>query len=109
MAPLEQAEFIQQNPQRYQISGDVDFTTVPDLQRRALGIFRSLRGETNNSVYIDWAQVDRCNSAALGLIFEMANNARANDITLQIENLPDTLLTIAKAYGVEDEIRDIGK
>ena len=104
-----QADIVQQNPQMYSVSGAVDFSTVPALMRRVTEFFSSSgKGETEN-VRIDLSQVTICNSAGLALILEMAKQAHNNNIEIDFENLPDSLLTIAKAYGVEEEIRDLHK
>ena len=109
---LSQAEITQQSKQKYLISGTVDFSTVPDLMQTAKGFLSSAGNAvtaqaTAESVSIDLSNITDCNSAGLALMLEMVKQARSNNIELHFENLPDTLLTIAKAYGVENEIRDI--
>jgi phospholipid transport system transporter-binding protein len=109
---LSQAEITQQSKQKYLISGAVDFSTVPDLMLAAKGFLTSA-GNAGTAqaaverVSIDLSKITDCNSAGLALMLEMVKQARSNNIELHFENLPDTLLTIAKAYGVENEIRDI--
>ena len=109
---LSQAEITQQSKQKYLISGTVDFSTVPDLMQTAKGFLTSAGNAVTaqaaaESVSIDLSKITDCNSAGLALMLEMVKQARSNNIELHFENLPDTLLTIAKAYGVENEIRDI--
>ena len=104
-----QAEITQQSPQQYLISGTVDFSTVPDLLRQSLGFFAATNASGNSSVSIDLSQVDGCNSAALALMLEIVKKAQQKNIEAQFKNLPATLLTIAKAYGVEKEIRELCK
>ncbi len=109
---LSQAEITQQNQQKYLISGTVDFSTVPDLMKSAKSFLKSagnsVTGQAaSEKISIDLSKITDCNSAGLALMLEMVKHARSNNIELHFENLPDTLLTIAKAYGVEDEIRDI--
>ncbi len=115
---LSQAEITQQNPQKYLISGTVDFSTVPYLMQCAQSFFKAhkklLPGKSTTeknaaTITADLSQVTGCNSAGLALLLEMIKQARLNNIELHFEKLPDTLLTIAKAYGVESEIRDICK
>jgi len=109
---LSQAEFVQQNQQEYSISGDVDFLTVPGLARQSLSFFKE-NFRTNKStgkpamITVDLSQVGSSNSAGLALMLEMVKNAQLNNIELHFDNLPDAMQTIAKAYGVEKEIRDI--
>ena len=104
-----QAEITQQNPQQYLVSGVVDFSTAPDLLRRSLVLFSEATGSENRQLTIDLSSVEECNSAALALILEMAKSARQKNIEAHFENLPASLLTIAKAYGVENEIRELCK
>ena len=109
---LAQAEITQQNKQKYLISGTVDFSTVPGLMRQMAGFFKSYKqvaaGQgVTEKVRVDLSQITDCNSVGLALMLEMAKDARSNNIELHFENLPGTLLTIAKAYGVENEIREL--
>ena len=111
---LSQAEITQQNQQKYLISGVVDFSTVPDLMQQSSVFFAAVKASDGNSpnsrqVTIDLSQVEECNSAALALMLEIVKNAQQKKLEVHFENLPATLLTRAKAYGVENEIRDICK
>jgi ABC-type transporter Mla MlaB component len=105
-----QSEIIQQDNHRYQITGTIDFATVPALMQRVLQIFRTHRntgtGKVSDVVF-DLSRVSDCNSAGLALMLEMSKDAQSNNIQLHFDNLPASLLTIANAYGVESEIRDI--
>ena len=104
---LSQAEVTQQNKQKYLISGTVDFSTVPDLMLRVKGFFKDHNQSAPEKITIDLSQITVCNSAGLALMLEIAKDAHKNNIECHFENLPEALLTIAKAYGVESEIRDI--
>ncbi len=113
---LSHVEITQQNQQKYLISGTVDFSTVPYLMQRVQGFFKAHKKSASGqsateknaaTITADLSKITDCNSAGLALLLEMLKYARLNDIELHFENLPDTLLTIAKAYGVESEIRDI--
>lgn len=106
---LSQAEITQQNQQKYLISGTVDFTTVPGLMKQASGFFQSYPQSAQTKIEIDLSKVTNCNSAALALMLEMVKQAGSKNLTLKFKDLPEALLTIAKAYGVESEIRDISQ
>ena len=99
-----QAEITQQSQQKYIVSGIVNFSTVPDLLNQANTMFSSLSATENKSMIIDFSKVTECNSAALAWVLELVKSARLKNIEVQFENLPTTLQTIAKAYGVEEEI-----
>ena len=104
---LSQAEITQQNQQQYLVTGTVDFSTAPELMRQAKSYFKAYQAEAE--VKIDLSAIVACNSAGLALMLEIVKHAKANNIAVKFINLPDTLLTIAKAYGVESEIRDISQ
>jgi ABC-type transporter Mla MlaB component len=120
---LSQAEITQQNQQKYLISGVVDFSTVPDLLRQSSVFFTAIapalpayrpsmdistaKVADARQITIDLSPVEDCNSAALALMLEIVKNALQKNIEIHFENLPATLLTIAKAYGVENEIREL--
>ena len=104
---LSRAEITQQDQQQYLISGTVDFSTVPDLLRRSQAFFAAPDVSSGGAITIDLSQVDDCNSAALALMLEMVKAARQKKLAASFKNLPATLLIIAKAYGVENEIREL--
>ena len=106
---LNQAEITQQNQQKYLISGAVDFSTVPELMKRASVFFKDIRQAEQMSIEVDLSQITVCNSAGLALMLEMAKHARLNNITLHFKNIPENLLTIAKAYGIESEVRELSQ
>ena len=113
-----QAEITQQSQQKYLISGVIDFNTAAELMQRATGFFNvnklsDKKGpdekRPDEKAQVDMSKVTECNSAGLALMFEMVKHARAKKIELQFENLPEALLTIAKAYGVEAEVKNISR
>ncbi|MDT8283486.1 MAG: STAS domain-containing protein [Gammaproteobacteria bacterium] len=99
-----QAEITQQSQQKYIVSGNVDFSTAPDLLRQADTLFSTLSATENKSIVIDFSKVTECNSAALAWVLELVKSSRLKNLEVQFENLPTNLQTIAKAYGVEQEI-----
>ena len=111
---LGQAEITRQSEQQYRISGTVNFSTVPGLMQRVVEFFKSFKRSAtgpskNDKVTIDLSPVTDCNSAGLALLLEIDKHAHSKNINVHFENLPEALLTIAKAYGVESEIRNICK
>ncbi|HHJ36650.1 MAG TPA: STAS domain-containing protein [Gammaproteobacteria bacterium] len=97
-----QAEITQQSKQQYRVSGTVDFSTVPDLMRKMTEFFETSDADIN----IDLSEVTSSNSAALALLLEMVRQARSKNIELHFRHLPDTMLSIAKAYGIDSDIRE---
>lgn len=106
---LNQAEISRQSPFVYLLTGVVDFSTVPGLLLQTLDLLKTNNKPTGEKITVDMAKVTACNSAGLALILEMAKAAQTNSLGLHFKNLPDSLLVIARAYGVEEEIRDLLK
>ena len=106
---LSQADITQQDQKRYSITGVIDFSTVPDLMSKVAAIYKAGKQSSLSELDIDLSQVTECNSAGLALILEMAKDARANNITLHLAKIPESLLSIARAYGIESEIREFCK
>ena len=109
---ISQAVMTDQGQQKYLISGIVDFSTVPDLLRQSSVFFAAVKvsgaGSSDSvQITIDLAKIEECNSAALALMLEIVKSAQLKKLEVHFENLPATLSTIAKAYGVENEIRDL--
>lgn len=100
-----QAVITQQSQQKYLLSGGLNFSTVPDLMNQVNALLPASPTAEQSDLVFDFSQVTECNSAALALILESVEKARLKNITLQFVGLPATLLSIAKAYGVEEEIK----
>jgi ABC-type transporter Mla MlaB component len=96
----------------YHLSGAIDFSTAPEQLRQAsvyISTFsdRSTSAEGDRDIAIDLSEVTVCNSAALALVLEIAKDAGNNNLKIHFNHMPETLLTIAKAYGAESEFREI--
>ncbi|HEB83273.1 MAG TPA: STAS domain-containing protein [Gammaproteobacteria bacterium] len=102
------ADIQQQEPRQYRMSGTVDFNTAPDLLKRSLQLLAGVDAG-DGALSMDLSGVDACNSAALALLLEIFRQAQLRKLDIQFKNLPDNLLSIARAYGVEDTIRDISQ
>lgn len=102
-----QAEITQQSQQKYLVSGAVNFSTVPDLMNQVNAIFPKLSAAESSSLVIDFSQITECNSAALAWMLESVEKARLKNIELKFDNLPTALLSMAKAYGVVEEINGL--
>ena len=70
-------------------------------------IFTASSAAGSSKLIIDFSQVTKSNSAALAWMLASVEQARLKNLALYFENLPMTLLIIAKAYGVEDEIKHL--
>lgn len=84
---------------RYQLSGVLNFASVPALWSKAQDLLAKA-----DDVQIDFSQVEQCNSAGLALLIEMARLMKNRGGVIRFHELPDQLLTVARAYGVESEL-----
>ena len=80
----------------YQLSGSLDFVSVPDLLRQGYGWL-----DGGSHVQLDLSGVTHCNSAALGLLLEWRRQAAARKTTLLLHNIPAPLLEIARVSELE--------
>lgn len=81
---------------RLAIAGDLSFDTVPRLWQR----WRAL-AEGRASLDIDLSAVQRSDSAGLALLIEGLRRARQTGQSIRFFNIPDQLLAIARASGLE--------
>jgi phospholipid transport system transporter-binding protein len=87
-----------------QISGEMTFSTTPQLYREFEG---HLRGE-EPELSIDLGQVDRADSSGLALLLEWQAMAGQHKRTLHITNAPHTLMSLAKLCEA-DSLLDISE
>ncbi len=76
---------------RVEISGDLTFETVSGLRERGAEV---LRGD--GDVTLDLDAVTRADSAGLALMVEWLKQAKRKDTSLQVVNMPDQMLAIAR-------------
>lgn len=96
----------------FHLSGAIDFLTAPEQLRQVSSYISTFSGsgasaEGNRGIAIDMSEVTVCNSAALALVLEIAKDAGNKNLKIHFNHMPETLLTIAKAYGAESEFREI--
>jgi phospholipid transport system transporter-binding protein len=82
---------------QYELSGSVDFATVPGLLRQGYDWLGD-----NSRIRVNLSGVTHCNSAALGLLLEWLRQARLRKTTLHFNAVPQALLEIARASEVQD-------
>lgn len=86
---------------RYEVSGELNFVTVPQLLEQAGDLIQS--GE---SVSIDFEKVDSANSAAMALLIEWKSVAAQNDAKVTFTNLPKQIERLAEVCGVNSLLLD---
>lgn len=81
----------------FQLTGDLSFATVPQVYLEADTLF----GSPATAVVLDLSHVERTDSAGLALLVEWLRQARRLHKNLHFRAIPEQLLAIAKASGVE--------
>ena len=84
-------------PGEYQLSGSLDFMSVPGLLRQGYQWLDSA-----SPIQLDLSGVTHCNSAALGLLLEWMRQAAARKTSLFLRNIPAPLLEIARVSEIQD-------
>lgn len=84
---------------QFQISGDLDFQSVPEVWKVSQAMFA---GKT--SLTIDLAGVNRSNSAGLALLIEWMRFAESANSTIKFLNLPEQMHQVAQLCGVEEKL-----
>ena len=104
---ISHAEIVKEDSGLYHIAGAVDFVTSPDLLKQAAAFIKSaVSADASASLTFDFSKTTSCNSAALALVLEILKQGKQAKLDLQFENMPESLIKIARAYGIETEIRE---
>lgn len=61
----------------------------------------SARLKSGDSLHLDLAKVTRADSAALSLLFELARQGEAQGKSFTLQNVPETLISLARLYGAD--------
>lgn len=81
----------------FQLAGDLSFATVPQVYLEADTLF----GSPEAALVLDLSRVKRTDSAGLALLVAWLRQARRQHKDLHFRAIPEQLLAIAKASGVE--------
>ena len=82
--------------ERMMLQGDVTMDTVPAL------FAQGLQHLSRKNLVVDLAQTQAVDSAAVSILLAWQRAAQSGQRTLQITNLPENLLSLARLYGVEE-------
>ena len=86
-------------PGRFQLSGILDFDSVPVLLAGLNTDNNPILGK--GTIYIDLAGVERANSAGMGLLIEWLVQARQQQRDIFFCNLPTSLQQIARISDLD--------
>jgi phospholipid transport system transporter-binding protein len=98
MSPLGRgsAHLRKESDERFTLSGEITFATVPRLSRFGIELLRG-SGER----FLSLAAVERTDSAGLALLVDWLARARARGIALHYEAMPDKLRGLAAISEVD--------
>lgn len=82
--------------EKMMVSGDVTMETVPAL------FAQGLHHLSSKDLVVDLSQTLAVDSAAVSMLLAWQRAAQNGQRALQIVNLPENLLSLAKLYGVEE-------
>ncbi|MCW8853911.1 MAG: STAS domain-containing protein [Gammaproteobacteria bacterium] len=88
---------ISQQGDIHKLTGQLDFSSVA----RLLTANGWLQGD---QVQIDMSHVEQSNSAGLALLLEWMKIAQQKGLQIKYHNVPEQLLVIARAYGVDQDL-----
>lgn len=83
------------SPGYYVISGNLTFSTITNKTLIALNPAK------NATISLNFKQIKTCDSAGLALIIAWLKSAHKRNLRLYLQNLPDSLLSLAKLGGIE--------
>lgn len=92
---MDKFDFKELGKNQYEVSGELNFVTVPQLLEQAGDFTRN--GET---VTIDLEKVSGANSAAMALLIEWKSVAAQNNSEVSFTNLPEQIKRLAEVCGV---------
>jgi len=90
------AQLIKETTGEFQLSGIVDFESVPQLLHQTHTLFSD-----NQDVTVNLYGVEQSNSAGLALIIHWLQLAKEKKLSIQFKNIPSQLLEIAKISGID--------
>lgn len=98
---------------KYSVTGDLNFSSVPDLWRDSSEQFRKVTtagssreqdSTGNNTIVIDLSGVSRSDSSGLALLIEWMRLSKKTGLDIQFQNIPQQMQNIAKVCGVADKL-----
>ena len=81
------------------VAGALTFETVPELYQKSASWF-----ENAGELILDFAQVERTDSAGLALLIEWLRRAQAANLTLRFANIPMQVQTLIRINGLQDAL-----
>ena len=80
------------------LSGRLDFQSVAEL------LADDPLSLDESELHVDLADISQSNSAGLALLLEWLKKAQQKGLQIKYHNVPEQLLVIARAYGVDSDL-----
>ncbi len=84
------------------LSGDVTINTVNSVYRQ--GLFAGNDGQAAGELQVDCSGLGKVDSSAVSLMLSWVREAQQKDVRLGFSNVPESLRSLAKLYGVAELI-----
>lgn len=91
----------QKEQDSFVIEGELGFATVLDILPESSRLFNG-----GSTITVDLSGVHRADSAGLALLIEWLGMAKQVDRKLKYHNIPEQILAIAKASGLDRVLED---
>ena len=89
-------ELVKQGEGRFAITGELDKFSVPAFWQATRGFFNG------GNATVDLTGVRRCDSSGLALLIQWMREARSQSVEIRFTHLPDQLVHIAEASGLDE-------
>jgi phospholipid transport system transporter-binding protein len=89
---------VERNQGRIELAGVLDYVSVNQLLTQSRAWFGGA------DVRIDLAGIQHSNSAGLALLLEWLKIAGQSGHQIQYHNVPEQLLSLARAYGIDQQL-----
>ena len=93
---MSEPQLVKQGEGLFAVNGELDKFSVPAFWRATSGFL------DGGDVTVDLNGVRRCDSAGLALLIQWMREARSQSVDIRFTNLPDQLVHIAEASGLEE-------
>lgn len=96
MDKVSEAVFTRRGEGRYSMSGELTFTTVPELWHSGFGEI------DNGPVQLDLGGIARIDSAGIALLIELIRMVRKRGRDISLVHAPQQLMAIATVSGLDE-------
>lgn len=93
----------EQSKGQIKLVGQLNFESVAQLLKQNCVSFNVEQAE-KGEIAVDLSGVSRFNSASLTLLLDWMKKAQQNKLQIKYHSVPEQLMVIAQAYGIDHEL-----